>query len=65
MCRSIKKLRGIEPPVSSEDIQSAARQYVRKVSGYRIPSKANQAAFESAVQEVAAATQRLLESLKS
>lgn len=60
MCRSIKQLRGMDDPVTEEDIRAAARQYVRKVSGYRHPSKANSEAFERAVDEIAAATTRLL-----
>ena len=60
MCRSIKQLRNAEIPVTEEEIRAAALQFVRKVSGYRKPSKANQAAFDSAVIEVAAATQKLL-----
>ena len=60
MCRSIKQLRNSEIPATEEEIRAAALQFVRKVSGYRKPSKANQAAFDSAVTEVAAATQKLL-----
>ncbi len=63
MCRSIKTLRDATPPTTPEDIEAAALQFVRKVSGYRVPSKANQAAFDGAVGEIAAATGRLLESL--
>lgn len=63
MCRSIKQLRDMEPPVSEDDIRAAAVQYVRKVSGYRKPSRANQAAFDQAVTEVAHATRKLLEDL--
>ena len=63
MCRSIKTLRGAEPPASDEEITAAALQYVRKVSGYRKPSRANVAAFDSAVGEVAATTRRLLAGL--
>lgn len=63
MCRSIKKLRDADSPATPEQIQEAALQYVRKVSGYRKPSKLNQAAFERAVQAVAATTQELLEGL--
>jgi len=63
MCRSIKQLRDMEPPVSEDDIRAAAVQYVRKVSGYRKPSRANQAAFDQAVSEVAHATRKLLEGL--
>lgn len=64
MCRSIKQLRGAEPPPTEEEIVAAALQYVRKVSGYRKPSKANQAAFEQAVAEIAATTRQLLEGLR-
>lgn len=63
MCRSIKQLRDPILPASQEEIEAAALQYVRKVSGYRKPSKINQAAFERAVAEIAASTQALLESL--
>ena len=63
MCRSIKKLRDAEAPASDEEIEAAALQFVRKISGYRKPSQANEAAFALAVDEVAAATQRLLDSL--
>ena len=60
MCRSIKQLRLPDAPASEAEIQAAALQYVRKVSGYRAPSKANQAAFDAAVAEIAFATQHLL-----
>jgi len=60
MCRSIKQLRNSEIPVTEEEIRAAALQFVRKVSGYRKPSRANEAAFDAAVTEVAAATQKLL-----
>ena len=60
MCRSIKQLRNAEIPATGEEIQAAALQFIRKVSGYRKPSRANQAAFDAAVLEVAAATQKLL-----
>jgi hypothetical protein len=63
MCRSIKTLRGSTEPVSDEDVRAAALQYVRKLSGYRKPSQANEAVFEAAVDEVAMATQRLLDGL--
>ena len=63
MCRSIKVLRRPAPPVTSEEISAAALQFVRKVSGYRQPSKSNQAAFDAAVREIASATERLLESI--
>ena len=64
MCRSIKQLRNQEIPATDEEIRAAALQFVRKVSGYRKPSKANEAAFEKAVGEVAEATQKLLGELK-
>lgn len=65
MCRSIKRLRQPDAPATPAEIQAAALQYVRKVSGYRQPSRANAQAFELAVAEVAAVTQRLLEQLAS
>ena len=64
MCRSIKQLRNTEIPATEEEIRAAALQFVRKVSGYRKPSKVNQAAFDQAVDEVAQTTQKLLGSLK-
>ena len=64
MCRSIKTLR-TEPEVTHEDVEAAALQYVRKISGYRKPSQANQAVFDQAVAEIAAATDRLLDNLVS
>ena len=64
MCRSIKTLRNTEIPVTDEEIRAAALQFVRKVSGYRKPSRINEEAFERAVDEVARATQILLEGLK-
>ena len=63
MCRSIKQLRNAEIPVTEEEIRAAALQFVRKVSGYRKPSKVNEAAFERAVEEVTEATQKLISSL--
>ncbi len=65
MCRSIKPLRLPDRPASETEIAEAALQYVHKVSGYRKPSRANQAAFEAAVTEVAAATRKMLEGLQS
>ncbi len=64
MCRSIKQLRRPEQPPSDEELQAAALQFVRKVSGYRAPSRANEAAFNKAVAEIAAATRVLLDNLK-
>jgi len=63
MCRSIKQLRNSEVPVTEEEIREAALQFVRKVSGYRKPSKVNQGVFERAVEEVAKATKKMLEIL--
>ena len=65
MCRSIKTLRNAETPATEEEIRAAALQYVRKISGYRKPSKANEEAFEKAVDEVAKATEFLLRELKT
>ena len=64
MCRSIKTLRNTEIPATEEEIRAAALQFVRKISGYRKPSKANEAVFEQAVEDVALVTQKLLENLK-
>ncbi len=63
MCRNIRTLHNFEPPATHDEVAAAALQYVRKVSGAARPSAANQAAFDRGVAEVAAATQRLLESL--
>jgi hypothetical protein len=63
MCRSIRTLRGLDPPATAEDVDAAALQFVRKISGYRKPSRANEAAFDLAVTEVAAAARALLASL--
>ena len=63
MCRSIKQLRNTEIPTTEEEIRAAALQFVRKVSGYRKPSKINEEAFERAVDEVAEATQKLINNL--
>ncbi|HSM71411.1 MAG TPA: DUF2277 domain-containing protein [Anaerolineales bacterium] len=65
MCRSIKTLRNFEIPATEEEIRAAALQYVRKVSGYRKPSRVNEAAFEKSVDEVAEATRVLLINLKA
>ncbi|HEY8766646.1 MAG TPA: DUF2277 domain-containing protein [Dehalococcoidia bacterium] len=65
MCRSIKTLRRAEEPATEEEIRAAALQFVRKVSGYRAPSRANEAAFEAAVDEIAETSRNLLESLKA
>jgi hypothetical protein len=63
MCRNIRTLHNFEPPATDEEIRAAALQYVRKISGSTKPSKANEAAFERAVEEVAASSMRLLGSL--
>lgn len=60
MCRSIKTLRDGATPANDDEIRAAALQYVRKVSGYRTPSRANEEAFEHAVEHVAATTRELL-----
>ena len=60
MCRSIKKLRNNEVPATPEEVQAAALQFVRKVSGYRVPAKKNEAAFAAAVEAVTFATANLL-----
>jgi len=65
MCRSIKTLRNADVPATEEEIRAAALQFVRKVSGYRKPSKINEAAFERAVDEVTRTTQLLLSELKT
>ena len=65
MCRSIKVLRRKDETATKEEIRAAALQFVRKVSGYREPSKANEEVFETAVDEVAKASQRLLKSLRT
>lgn len=63
MCRSIKRLRGPEGPATEEEIREAALQYVRKVSGFREPSRRNEAAFQAAIEEVAASSRKLIESV--
>jgi hypothetical protein len=65
MCRSIVTLRRPGEPASDDEFRAAALQYVRKISGYRTPSRRNQAAFEAAVEEIAHASRHLLESVSS
>ena len=65
MCRNIKMLFNFEPPVTDGEVQAASLQYVRKISGFNKPSKANEAAFDAAVEEVASASIRLLRSLET
>jgi len=65
MRRSIKTLRRPDEPATTDEIEAAARQFVRKVSGYRVPSRRNEEAFEGAIADIARASQRLLESIES
>jgi hypothetical protein len=65
MCRNIRTLYNFEPPASQDEIRAAALQYVRKISGYTKPSKANEEAFAEAVEAVAAASAHLLEHLQT
>jgi hypothetical protein len=65
MCRNIKTLFNFDPLVTPEEIQNASLQFVRKISGFHKPSKANEAAFQTAVEEIAAASSRFLHSLET
>jgi len=65
MCRNIRPLFNFEPPVTDDEIREAALQFVRKVSGFHKPSKANEVTFLTAVEEIAAATRNLLSSLET
>ena len=65
MCRNIRPLHNFEPPATQEEARDAALQYVRKISGYTKPSKANEEAFDRAVEAITAATTRLLDDLVS
>ncbi len=65
MCRNIKPLYNFDPPVTGDEIREAALQYVRKVTGFNKPSKANEAVFLAAVDEIAAASNKLLRSLET
>ena len=65
MCRNIRPLYNFAPPASEDEMRAAALQYVRKVSGFNKPSKTNEAAFNAAVDEIAAATAKLLASLET
>ena len=65
MCRNIKTLYNFDPPASDEEVQAAALQFVRKISGFNKPTKANEAAFLAAVDEIAAAALRLLSNLET
>jgi len=65
MCRNIKTLFNFEPPVTDDEIEAASLQFVRKISGFTKPSKANETAFLEAIEEVAAASKRLLRSMET
>jgi hypothetical protein len=65
MCRNIKMLFNFDPPVTDEEVRAASLQFVRKISGFNRPSKANEAPFFAAVEEIAAAAERLLASLET
>ncbi len=65
MCRNIKSLFNFEPPVAEDEIRAAALQFVRKVSGFNTPSKANETAFNAAVDEIAAVSGKLLSALET
>ena len=65
MCRNIRPLFNLEPPVTEEEIRNASLQFVRKISGFHKPSKANEPAFLAAIEEVAAVSARLLVSLET
>lgn len=65
MCRSIKPLFNFDPPVTDDEMRAAALQFVRKISGFNKPSKANEASFFNAVEEIAGASSRLLRSLET
>lgn len=65
MCRNIKNLFNFDPPVTEEEVRAASLQFVRKISGFTKPSKANEASFLAAVEEVAGVSDRLLRSLET
>jgi hypothetical protein len=65
MCRNIRPLFNFEPPVTDEEIRNAALQFVRKISGFNKPAKTNEPVFAAAVDDVAAASKRLLDSLRT
>ena len=65
MCRNIKTLFNFEPPVTEDEVRAASLQFVRKITGFHKPSKANEAAFESAIDEIAAISGKLLRSLET
>jgi len=65
MCRNIKTLFNFDPPATDEEIRAASLQFVRKLSGFNAPSRANEAAFNAAIEEVAAIARRLIDSLET
>jgi hypothetical protein len=65
MCRNIKMLFNFEPPVTDDEVRAASLQFVRKISGFSKPSKANESAFNDAIEEIAAASQRFLSRLET
>ncbi len=65
MCRNIKTLFNFDPPVNEDEVRAASLQFVRKISGFNKPSKANEAAFQKAIDEIATASARLLDSLET
>ena len=65
MCRNIRPLFNFEPPATDDEVRAASLQFVRKISGFTKPSRSNEAAFEAAVEEIAAASRRLLVALES
>ncbi|HSH22066.1 MAG TPA: DUF2277 domain-containing protein [Candidatus Caenarcaniphilales bacterium] len=65
MCRSIVTLRRPDQPATDEEVRAAALQYVRKVSGYRTPSRRNQEAFDAAIEDIAGASRRLLDAVSA
>ena len=65
MCRNIKTLFNFDPPVTREEVQAASLQFVRKITGFNKPSKANEAAFQAAIDDIAAISNRLLRSLET
>jgi hypothetical protein len=65
MCRNIKTLFNFDPPVTKEEVHAASLQFVRKITGFNKPSKANEAAFQAAIEEIAAISNRLLRSLET
>ena len=65
MCRNIKTLFNFDPPVTTEEVHAASLQFVRKITGFNKPSKANEAAFQAAIDDIAAVSNRLLRSLET